>query len=148
MRMRRLSLPMAPRFDPLTQRWYPTEPEDTEGYGPVGSLIRQGPKPFLERVLKPDDYEQAVFKYMANTGVNRREAQGNMDAYLRNPNDWAFQKNEEAKGRSKLDYGEFNTSPKQVLLTATWATMVGAYVYDVIVNYEKYAPPIIQEIVK
>jgi hypothetical protein len=34
------------------------------GYGPVGSLIRQGPVPFFIRVVKPDTYNQAVEKYM------------------------------------------------------------------------------------
>jgi len=138
-------LRMAPRYDPMAQRWYPTEPEDEEGYDSIGSLIRQGPRPFLERVLKADEYEQAVYKFMANEGVSRREAQGNMDAYLRNPNDWAFQRNAESNGMPKVDYGEANISPKQVILTATWATIVFAFVYDCVVHYDIYAPPIVRE---
>ncbi len=55
-------------------------------YGPLGSLIRQGPKPFINHLLFPEQYDQAVLKYMAGEGCDRKEAQGNMDAYLENPN--------------------------------------------------------------
>lgn len=80
------ALSMAPRFDKTEQRWYATKPEEEDGssYGPVGSLIRAGPKPFLQRIITPDMYDQAVLKYMASEGCDRKEAQGNMDAYLEN----------------------------------------------------------------
>lgn len=79
---------MAPRFDKASQKWFPTKPEEESGaaYGPIGSLIRAGPKPFIQRILFPDQYEQAVLKYMAQDGCSRKEAQGNMDAYIENPN--------------------------------------------------------------
>jgi hypothetical protein len=57
---------MAPRFDKSTQRWYTDDPAEQAGasYGPVGSLYRAGPKPFLQRIFNPDTYDQAVLKYM------------------------------------------------------------------------------------
>mmetsp|Transcript_26299 Transcript_26299/g.53392 ORF Transcript_26299/g.53392 Transcript_26299/m.53392 type:complete len:98 (-) Transcript_26299:3570-3863(-) len=51
---------------------------------------------------------------MATQKVGRMEAQGNMDAYFENPNDWAFQKNAERNGAYKYDYATANTSPKQL----------------------------------
>lgn len=47
---------------------------------PIGSLIRQGPVPFIVRLVDPDKYERSVQAYMAKEGCSRREAQGNMDA--------------------------------------------------------------------
>ena len=52
------------------------------GWGPAGSLIRQGPVPFFIRIVKPDTYEAAVAKYMAQEKCDRATAQGNMDAYF------------------------------------------------------------------
>lgn len=43
-----------------------------EGYGPFGSLTRQGPVPFFIRLAKPDTYEQAVQKYMLGEKVRQR----------------------------------------------------------------------------
>ena len=51
---------------------------------------------------------------MANEKVGRKEAQGNMDAYFENPNDWAYQKNVERNGGYKRDYANANTDPKQL----------------------------------
>jgi hypothetical protein len=78
------SLAMAPRFDVSVQKWVPTKPEEeaSAGYPAFKTLLLRGPKPFLHRVLQPDDYEQAVLKFMAGDGVDRETAQGNMDAYL------------------------------------------------------------------
>ena len=70
---------LAPQFDPSTEKWEPSSDADLEGsYSPVGTLIRAGPKPFLIRLVNPGEYEQAVYKYMANENVGRKEAQGNM----------------------------------------------------------------------
>ena len=57
----------------------------SEGYGPFGSLIRQGPVPFFIRLAKPDTYEAAVKKYMLQEKCDRATAQGNMDAYFQDP---------------------------------------------------------------
>jgi hypothetical protein len=75
---------MAPRFDTAINKWVATKSEDeaSAGYSIYKTLLLRGPKPFLHRVLQPDDYEQAVLKFMAGDGVDRNTAQGNMDAYL------------------------------------------------------------------
>lgn len=112
---------MAPRFDKSSGKWYATTEEEKSDYGPIGTLIRAGPLPFINRLTKPDDYDQAVLKYMALEGCSRKEAQGNMDAYLENPNDWTYQKLQEKKGGFKKDYANANTNPKQLILSGTWA---------------------------
>lgn len=119
------SLSMA-KFDRSSNRWIPEGPSDepSAGYGLVGSLIRAGPLPFFRRITQSDQYEQAVLKYMATDGCDRIEAQGNMDAFFENPNDWQYQKLQEKKGAAKYDYANANTSPKDVALTGTWALIV------------------------
>jgi hypothetical protein len=79
------SLSMAPKYDKKTQMWTPSKPEEgpESGYPPINTLLLHGPKPFLQRVFTPDDYEQAVLKYMSGDKCSRDIAQGNMDAYLR-----------------------------------------------------------------
>lgn len=79
-------LPMAPKYNSETSRWTPGSPDEevSAGYPPFGSLLRQGPSPFIQRILNPDDYDQGVLKMMASEGMSRNEAQGNMDAYIRN----------------------------------------------------------------
>jgi hypothetical protein len=81
------SLKMVPRYDSFTEKWSPTLPEEEEaaGYGPYGTLLRAGPKPFLWRIFSREQYDQAVLKYMALDQYSRYEAQGNMDAYFENP---------------------------------------------------------------
>ena len=90
--------------------------------GPIGSLYRAGPKPFFTRFFNPETYDQAVLKYMAQDGsCDRKEAQGNMDAFLDNPQDWGYQKLEEQnKGKAKKDYANANMSTKQVVLSTVW----------------------------
>jgi hypothetical protein len=74
---------MAPKFDKSTNRWIPGPRDGPEaGYGVGKTLLLRGPKPFLHRLFQPDDYEQAVLKFMSSEGCSRTEAQGNMDAYL------------------------------------------------------------------
>jgi hypothetical protein len=71
----------------LLSSWSTDIPEEKAGssYGPIGSLYRAGPKPFLQRIFNADTYDQAVLKYMAQSKCDRKEAQGNMDAFLENP---------------------------------------------------------------
>ena len=122
---RNVGVKMAPKFDAATQRWIPiTEDEKTSTYGPVGSLIRAGPLPFFQRIVNADEYEQAVLKFMAQDGCDRKTAQGNMDAYLENPQDWAYQRMAERNGAPKKDFANANTSPKQLVLTGTWSILV------------------------
>jgi hypothetical protein len=79
-----MELFMTPRFDTSVNKWVASKPEDeaSAGYSIYKTLLIRGPKPFLHRVLQPEDYEQAVLKFMAGDGVDRDTAQGNMDAYL------------------------------------------------------------------
>lgn len=91
---------------------------EERGYGPVGSLIRQGPVPFFIRITNPQTYEAAVEKYMALEKCDRNTAQGNMDAYFQDPNGWASNK---LRG-IEIDYANFNTKPKDLILTAIWAS--------------------------
>uniref|UniRef100_A0A7S4MBX2 Uncharacterized protein n=1 Tax=Odontella aurita TaxID=265563 RepID=A0A7S4MBX2_9STRA len=129
------ALNMAIQYDPSTQRWEATDEGDFEGsYGPVGSLIRAGPKPFLIRLFNADSYEQAVLKYMSKEKVGRMEAQGNMDAYFENPNDWAYQKTVELRGGYKRDWATANTDPKQVTLSTIWAGVVVWFFYGLITD--------------
>jgi len=105
-------------------RWIPTKPEEgpQAGYGIGKTLLLRGPKPFLARLLSPDDYEQAVLKFMAGDKCSRIEAQANMDFYLENPNDWAYNRFQEQKLGIKYDYASIDT--KQITLTLTWATLI------------------------
>lgn len=127
---------MAPKFDATAQRWIPTtDDEKTTAYGPIGSLIRAGPLPFFQRIINADEYEQAVLKFMATDGCDRKEAQGNMDAYLENPQDWAYQKMCERNGKPKKDYANANTSPKQLILTGIWSVIVFWFASDIISKF-------------
>ena len=118
------SLDMAPRFDKKTQKWYPTSPEEgpEAGYPLVNTLLLHGPKPFLQRVLNKDDYEQGVLKFMAGDKCSRQEAMGNMDAYLNNPNDWAYNRLTWENGGYKPDY--VTLKQEAVVLTVTWSAIV------------------------
>jgi len=45
--------------------------QDENGYGPVGTLIRQGPVPFFIRLVKPDTYgEIRLFKISCISFIN------------------------------------------------------------------------------
>eukprot|EP00956_Cyclotella_meneghiniana_P005686 scaffold7302_cov72-Cyclotella_meneghiniana.AAC.21 len=107
---------------------------DGSSYGPIGSLYRAGPKPFLQRITNPDIYDQAVLKYMAQDKCDRKEAQGNMDAYLDNPQDWAYQKTCEKNGAYKKDYANANMEPKQVALTTIWGVGVVYFIGNLVYN--------------
>jgi hypothetical protein len=113
-------LSMVPRYDNKLNRWTPSGPEEGPGasYGPLGSLLRQGPSPFFTRIFNPDDYEQAVLKFMAGDKVDRTQAQANMDAYLRNPSDWQYNR---IKGYA-VDYSRLQ--PAQLILTLVWSSIV------------------------
>ncbi|KAL7572533.1 hypothetical protein ACA910_000356 [Epithemia clementina (nom. ined.)] len=120
-------LNMAPKFDKATGRWSPSSPAEgpEAGYGPLKSLLLRGPKPFLSRVFTPDDYEQGVYKFMATDKVSREVAQGNMDRYLENAQDWAFERLEaEQKGRPYPEYHVLDK--KQLVLTLIWSAGVFA----------------------
>ena len=64
---------MVPRYNPAEQKWEPMTDKDKPeaGYGPIGSLIRAGPLPFIQRLVNSENYEQGVLKYMASEGCDR-----------------------------------------------------------------------------
>jgi len=96
---------------------------EAEGYDAFGTLLRQGPIPFVKRVTEPEKYELSVQNYMAQERCSRTEAQGNMDAFNANPNDWTFQKLQEKKGGPKYDYAKA-PSTDRIVLTLAWAAIV------------------------
>ena len=56
-----------------------------------------------------------------------------MDAFLENPNDWAYQKMaEKNNGAAVKDYANANMEPKQIVLSTIWACVVVVFAYDVV----------------
>lgn len=133
------TLPMAPRFDPASQRWSPATEEESaaSSYPPIRSLLRHGPKAFFVRTTQPDNYDQAVLKFMAKEQCSRWEAQGNMDRYFENAQDWAFERYEAERTGRKLDYVTINQ--QQVVLSSVWAGIVvwySNYLFHVLIDRE------------
>ena len=79
---------------------------------------------------------------MAAEKYDKQEAMGNFDAYLENPNDWAFQKNAEKKGGFKKEFGKA-PSNKQLGLNAVWSGVVVWFFYELISGLAtgKYSMP-------
>jgi hypothetical protein len=131
-----------PRYDGKLQKWIPTGPNQLPdaGYPPTKTLFLQGPRPFITRIFQPDDYEQAVLKFMAGDQITSRDkAQGNMDAYLRNPQDWMFNRMESQRKGFEIDYTKIST--KDVVLVTVWS---GIVVYFTVNFTSKYVLPLIQ----
>ncbi|KAG7369816.1 hypothetical protein IV203_027562 [Nitzschia inconspicua] len=123
---KQLSAKDLPKFNTKTQRWEKA-PNAEQGYPLYETALRNGPVPFFTRLTQSDDYEQAVLKFQASEKCSINEAQGNMDAYFENPNDWAFQRLQEERGGYKRDYGA-PLDPKQVALTLVWGGGITAYI--------------------
>jgi hypothetical protein len=121
-----------PTIDPKTGRYVRSPLDDgVYPYDAIGSALRHGPSPFLTRLLKPDEYEQGVLKYMLSAKCDRYEATGNVDAKLNNAADWAYQKMEEkTKGKPKVDYTKLDK--KQAILTGVWALGITPLVVNVV----------------
>ena len=123
-----VSLSMAIKYDKKANRWVTTDPI-TEGpgagYGTLGALLRHGPKPALDRIVQPDTYEQAVLKFMAQEKCTRAEAEGNMDAFRRNPNDWTEARYQMQKTGYRPDY--VTLQPDKLVLTLAWVCCLGLY---------------------
>jgi hypothetical protein len=123
------------------EKWVTERPEETSAnnYPLINSLLLHGPKPFLTRLLQPNDYEQAILKFMASDKVDRINAQGNMDKYLQNPQDWAYNRMEEQKKGVRYDYVTLN--PKQIVLVVCWSAVVMAVIARIVystVNHEGF----------
>jgi hypothetical protein len=118
------SLEMVPKFDPTEQKWIPASEEesDASSYPAYRSLLRHGPKAFFVRVTQPGMYDQAVLKFMAGEKVERWEAQGNMDRFNENAQDWIFERLEAKRKNYKLDY--VTLTPKQIALSSVWVVIV------------------------
>lgn len=109
-----------PTYDDKTERYIKNPADDgVYPYDAVGSALRHGPNPFITRVTKGDEYEQAILKYMGTWKVDRAEATGNTDARLNNQLDWQYQKMEEKNGKPKVDYTVLK--PRDAALTVIWA---------------------------
>lgn len=113
---------MAPKF--IGSKWVAQSDAEKPGagYDVFGTLLRQGPEPAITRIFNPDDYEQAVLKFMASEKCDRNTAQGNMDAYLRNPPDWTYVRMEDEKRGFTRDY--VTLKPKEVAKVLVWSSMV------------------------
>jgi hypothetical protein len=106
--------------------------DDDNGYGLPGTLVRQGPTAFFARILSPVDYEMGVQKFMLARRVTRREAQGNLDAVLADPNSWLLEElhAQSAEDRNTThylpDYANANVSPRALMLSGVWALIITA----------------------
>ena len=91
-----------------------------------------GTKLAFTRLTAPDDYEQAILKFMVTDQCDYITAQGNMDAYLRNPPDWQYQRMEDMKNgyEKQRDYVTIKVS--DIVLVLTWSTIVVAVIGRVI----------------
>lgn len=63
----------AVKFDKSTERWVTDDPDEEAGssYGPIGSLYRAGPRPFLSRIFDADTYECVWKRYRPLVGGPR-----------------------------------------------------------------------------
>jgi len=109
---------------------------DMEGYGPLGTLSRQGPIPFFIRIFQRDQYEQAVSKYMRRENCSRTEAMANMDAYFQDPNGWLAERARAQRLGKKTDYYvDANQDNASLALTLTWSLFL-AFVGWKIFSYQ------------
>ena len=122
-----------PTFDKTTQLWSPSPDATEEPYGLGRTLLGNGPVPAITRLTQTDDYMQAVYKFQANEKCGIRYAQGNMDAYFENPNDWAYQRRVEERGGYKKKYGA-PIDKKQIALTVTWGVGVTTLIIQFVAN--------------
>jgi hypothetical protein len=125
---KRQPLFMVPKY--VDNKWIPQTKEDlpAAGYDIFGTFLRHGPKPALTRITQPEDYEQAILKFMVQDQCDYISAQGNMDAYLRNPADWSYTRMEDTKRgvAQQRDYVTIQTG--EIVLVLVWSGIVFALV--------------------
>lgn len=128
------------KFDKKASEWVATSPDEepSAGYGVVGALLRHGPKPALDRLTQPDVYEQAVLKFMAQEKCSRQDAEGNMDAFRRNPNDWMEARYLMQKTGYRPDY--VTLKPTKLILTLAWVGVLALYATYTAPVFLKYLP--------
>ena len=110
------------KWDQVSRLHSAKELDPDVGYGPLGSLTRQGFVPWVIRLVRPQTYDEAVTKYVSLEKCSRLEAMANMDAYFADPNGWAGNKMRERSGKmQKIDYVNANQDPSSLYLTGFWA---------------------------
>ena len=125
-RLRRLAAEtttMMVKFD--GKRWVAESADEGSAgeYSVLRTLVLHGPIPAARRVFQPDDYDQAVLKFMATEKCDRRTAQGNMDAYMRNPQDWLYFRRRSEEGIAPPpDYAALDAT--KLLLVALWTAIL------------------------
>jgi hypothetical protein len=58
---------------------------------------------------------------MASENIDRNTAQSEMDAYLENPNDWAYNR------LNGYDADYLSLEPKKIALTIVWGTFITTF---------------------
>lgn len=122
------------KYDYNGQQWITESKEEQVGYGILQTLVRHGPTPAVRRIVQPQQYEQAVLKFMAEEGCSRDEAQGNMDFYIRNPNDWIALRLEQERTGMQVDLVTVN--PIRVVLVVVWTGLLGLFVQQFLARVE------------
>ena len=106
----------------------------SQGYGILQTLVKHGPTPTLRRLFQPAQYEQAVLKFMAQEGCDRDVAQGNMDYYFRNPNDWLALRRLEEKTGVIRDLVTVDTT--ETILVVVWTGLLILFVQQFLARME------------
>mgnify|MGYP000381768982 CR=1 FL=1 len=116
------------------QQWISESQDEQVGYGILNTLVRHGPTPALRRIFQPQQYEQAVLKFMAEENCSRDEAQGNMDFYIRNPNDWIALRLEQERSGIKVHLVTVN--PIRLVLVVVWTGLLMLFVQQFLARVE------------
>jgi hypothetical protein len=103
-------------------QWVAESEQEATGYGILKTFLLYGPTPTLRRLLQPYEYNQAVLKFMASEGCSRMVAQGNMEYYFRNPNDWFARRLLEERRGERFDY--CTLEPTDLALRLIWTGLV------------------------
>ena len=113
-------------------KWIAESTEETSdgGYDALGTFLRYGPIPTLRRLVQQYEYDQAVLKFMYQEKCSRNVAQGNMDYYFRNPNDWYARRLQEEKLGKRLDYDTLDNT--KLVLVVVWTSIVVVFAYRAI----------------
>lgn len=102
------------------------------GYSLLGSLSRQGPIPVFVRVFQPNNYRQAVEKFMLEEKVSRIEAMANMDNYFNDPLGWQVRHAKYKKtGIQTMDYVNSGQGLGPLALTVVWGTVSSWFIWRI-----------------
>ena len=123
-----------PKPDPESPgNFLPATTSSQNFYPEYVSLLRNGPLPFVTRIVSPAKYEQAVYKYQYESKESDlEEAQANMDAFFSSPDVWAEQKLREQKGEAEVYKYAKPLDPERVVLSLIWGTFVTAAIGKII----------------